>query len=124
MGGGSHKTKPLPSLCVLCVNLKTTESMRSFARYAALEWTEVTKTMNKSTLGQYGKKLLTIAKIIYLETDRDNPIKVKELRECAEQFGVTLPKSSVYRYISTINDNLFPVKNIPWHGFYRAGDIK
>ena len=86
--------------------------------------TEETKTMNKSTLGQYGKKLLTIAKIIYLETDRDNPIKVKELRECAEQFGVTLPKSSVYRYIDTINENLFPVKNIPWHGFYRAGDIK
>ena len=52
--------------------------------------------MNKSTLGQYGKKLLTIARIIYLETDRDNPLKVKELRECAEQFGVTLPKSSVY----------------------------
>ena len=98
--------------------------MRSSAPTAALEWTEVTKTMNKSTLGQYGKQLLTIAKIIYLETDRDNPIKVKELRECAEQFGVTLPKSSVYRYISTINDNLFPVKNIPWHGFYRAGDIK
>ena len=90
----------------------------------ALEWTEVTKAMNKSTLGQYGKKLLTIAKIIYLETDRDNPIKVKELRECAEQFGVTLPKSSVYRYIETINENLFPVKNIPWHGFYRDGDIK
>ena len=90
----------------------------------ALEWKEATKTMNKSTLGQYGKKLLTIAKIIYLETDRDNPIKVKELRECAEQFGVTLPKSSVYRYIETINENLFPVKNIPWHGFYRAGDIK
>ena len=80
--------------------------------------------MNKSTLGQYGKKLLTIAKIIYMETDRDNPIKVKELRECAEQFGVTLPKSSVYRYIKTIDENLFPVKNIPWHGFYRAGDIK
>ena len=80
--------------------------------------------MNKSTLGQCGKKLLTIAKIIYLETDRDNPIKVKELRECAEQFGVTLSKASVYRYIETINENLFPVKNIPWHGFYRDGDIR
>ena len=46
------------------------------------------------------------------------------LMECAEQFGVTLPKSSVYRYIKTIDENLFPVKNIPWNGFYRAGDIK
>ena len=37
-------------------NVRLRQARRNTAPTAALEWTEVTKTMNKSTLGQYGTK--------------------------------------------------------------------
>lgn len=80
--------------------------------------------MGKGRISRYGERLFAIAKILYTETDKENPIKVKELMECLETMGIGITRSSVYRYIDAINSNLFPVKNIPWHGYYRAGDIK
>ena len=70
------------------------------------------------------KRAFLIAKILYTETGRENPIRVPELVECMASMGIDMCESVMYRYLNTINDSLFPVGHEHGYGYYRAGDIR
>lgn len=64
------------------------------------------------------RRILFVAKILYQETDEDNPISFAEIMECLETYGIKPDRKVVYRDIDAIGQTLFPVYHIPNHGYY------
>lgn len=55
------------------------------------------------------RRILTVAKILFEETDENNPISMSELLECLESKGIRCERKAVYGDIHAIQRTLFPV---------------
>lgn len=69
------------------------------------------------------RRILTIAKILFEETDENNPISMSELLECLESKKLQCERKTVYDDIREIRETLFPVtyKRKGWFQSTRKG---
>ena len=55
-------------------------------------------------------RVLWVAKILWTETDEDNPITASELVECLNSMGVSSSVNTIYEDVEAVRRVLFPVK--------------
>ena len=64
------------------------------------------------------RRILLVAKILYQETDEDNPISFAEITECLELYGCKPDRKVLYKDIKVICETLFPVRHVTNKGYY------
>lgn len=80
---------------------------------------------NKDAIIPYRLRLLYLAKMLYTETDEDNPITLAELEDCLEyDYGQKAQRRTLLEDIQAIDGNLFRVGSVylsdyRGYGYYR-----
>lgn len=82
---------------------------------------------NRDAIIPYRERILLLAKVLYNETDRDNPLSLTELLDILDtKFGRGAKRTTLQSDIKAINDTLFPIGYyyLQDQGFayYRKGD--